>query len=112
MVYYDFTAGDKTYKLRINTRNTVELEKRLGCNPLAIFGAGDRIPTVTEMVYILNASLQQLNHGITLNDAYDIFDAWLDDGNTATDFITVILDIYRVSGLIGNDKDSGDEKNG
>lgn len=73
MLYVDFTAGNKDYKLRINTRNTVVLEKQLGCNPLAIFGDGDRLPTVTEMVNILYASLQQLNHGISLNDAYDIF---------------------------------------
>ena len=109
MVYYDFTAGDKTYKLRISTRNTVALEKQLGCNPLAIFGNGDRLPTITEMVCILNVALQQLNHGITMNDAFDIFDAWLDDGHTATEFIPVIIEIYRVSGLIG--KETGDEKN-
>lgn len=109
MVYYDFTAGDKTYKLRISTRNTVALEKQLGCNPLAIFGNGDRLPTITEMVSILNVALQQLNHGITMNDAFDIFDAWLDDGHTATEFIPVIIEIYRVSGLIG--KETGDEKN-
>ena len=109
MVYYDFTAGDKTYKLRISTRNTVALEKQLGCNPLAIFGNGDRLPTITEMVSILNVALQQLNHGNTMNDAFDIFDAWLDDGHTATEFIPVIIEIYRVSGLIG--KETGDEKN-
>lgn len=109
MVYHDFTAGDKTYKLRISTRNTVALEKQLGCNPLAIFGNGDRLPTITEMVNILNASLQQLNHGITLNDAYDIFDAWLADGHTTTDFIPEIIEIYRVSGLVG--KETGGEKN-
>lgn len=109
MVYHDFTAGDKTYKLRISTRNTVALEKQFGCNPLAIFGNGDRLPTITEMVNILNASLQQLNHGITLNDAYDIFDAWLADGHTTTEFIPVIIEIYKVSGLVG--KETGGEKN-
>ncbi|MBQ9913534.1 MAG: hypothetical protein IJO73_04830 [Clostridia bacterium] len=108
MVYVDFTAGNKDYKLRLNTRNTVALEKSLGCNPIAIFGTGDTIPTVTTMVTILYYSLQQLNHGITLEDAYNIFDSYLEDGNGATDFITVILDIYRVSGII---KESGTEKN-
>ena len=77
MNYIDFTAGNKTYKLRLNTRNTVMLEKQLQCNPLNIFSDdGETIPTVTTMVAILNASLQQYNHGITLNDAYDIFDTW------------------------------------
>ena len=100
MLYVDFEAGNKAYKLRLNTRNTVVLEKVLECNPLAIFGTGDTIPTVTTMVNILFASLQQYEHGITLNDAYDIFDTWLADGHTAPEFIPIILDIYRVSGLI------------
>lgn len=100
MMYVDFTADNKDYKLRLSTRNIVALEKQLGCNPLGIFGNGDTIPTVTQMVNVLYASLQQLNHGISLNDAYDIFDAYLADGHSATDFIQIILDIYKASGLI------------
>lgn len=100
MMYVDFKAGDKEYKLRLNTRNVVSLEKQIGCNPLAIFGKGDTIPTITTMVQILHASLQQYQHSITLNDAYDIFDEWLADGHNSTDFISVILDVYRVSGII------------
>ena len=100
MMYIDFHAGNKDYRLRLNTRNVVMLEKQLGCNPLSIFGDGDKLPTVTEMVNILYCSLLQYNHGISLNDAYDIFDEYLADGHSATDFITVILEIYKVSGLI------------
>lgn len=111
MMYVDFTAGSKDYKLRLNTRATVALEKQLGCNPLAIFGDGETIPKLTDMVNILYASLQPLNHGISLNDAYDIFDAYLDDGHAATDFISVILDIYKVSGIINERNDGESEKN-
>lgn len=100
MMYFEFNAGDKTYKLRLNTRNIVTLEKQLQCNPLAVFGAGDRIPTVTEMVAILHCSLQQYEHGISLSDTYEIFDKYLDDGNSPTDFIKIIVEIYKVSGII------------
>ena len=100
MLYYEFEADNKAYKLRLNTRNTIMLEKALGCNPLAIFGDGETIPTVTTMVNILFASMQQYEHGITLNDAYDIFDKWLDEGHVVTDFIPVILEVYKVSGII------------
>ena len=103
MKYIDFTAGNKDYKLRLSIRNTVALEKQLGCNPLMIFGTGERMPSITEMVAILHASLQQFNHGISLNDAYDIFENWLADGHTIADFLTVILEIYKVSGIIAND---------
>lgn len=110
MLYYEFYVGDKEYKLKLNTKNIISLEKQLGCNPLSIFGKGDTIPTVSVMVNILSASLQQYQHNITVNDAYDIFDRWLEDGNSITDFIPVILEIYKVSGLIGNEVDDT-EKN-
>ena len=110
MNYIDFNAGNKEYKLRLSTRNTVMLEKQLGCNPLSIFGDGETIPTITVMVTILHSSMQQYQHNITLNDAYDIFDAWLADGHSATDFIPVILEIYKASGFIPKDNQE-EEKN-
>lgn len=99
MLYIDFQAGNKEYKLRLNTRAIVTLEKSLGCNPLSIFGAGDTIPTITTMVSILHASLQAFHHGISMEDAYDIFDTYLEE-HAVTDFIPVILDVYKSSGLI------------
>lgn len=102
MMYVDFTAGNRDYKLRLTTRDVVALEKQLGCNPLMIFGNGDKVPTITTMVQVLNAALQPMNNGITLDDAYDIFDEYLNDGHIVTDFIAVIVEIYKVSGLIKN----------
>jgi hypothetical protein len=103
MNFIDFEVGNKSYRLRLNTRGIVLLEKQLGCNPLHIFGAsGDTIPTITVMVAILHASLQQYQHNITMNEAYDIFDEYLNDHNT-TDFIPVIMDIYKASGIIPKD---------
>lgn len=110
-MYINLNAGNKEYKLRLNTRGVVALEKTLKCNPLSIFGAGDTIPTVTVMVAILHASLQQYHHGITLNDAYDIFDEWIEEGHASTDFIQIILDIYKASGLIPKDTGEDSEKN-
>lgn len=109
MLFYEFNVGEKQYKLRLNTRNIVSLEKALGCNPLSIFGNGDRIPTITEMVAILHNSLQQYQHNITINDSYEIFDKWLED-NAVTDFIPVILEVYKVSGIISVDSGEGDEE--
>lgn len=114
MYYVNFTAANKDYKLRLNTANTVQLEKALGGNPLSIFGDGERLPTITEMVAILYNALQPLNHGISLADTYNIFDAYLADGHTATEFIPVIMEVYKASGIIKGDNVSVnevDEKN-
>ncbi len=111
MNYIDFKAGNNEYKLRLTTKATVTLEKQLGCNPIYVFGNGDVIPTVTQMVAILHASLQALEHGITMDKAYDIFDAYLCD-HAMTDFIQVIVDIYRQAGLISKaEAAEGNEKN-
>lgn len=109
MTYVDFNAGNKEYKLRLTTRNIVALEKTLGCNPLAIFGDGETIPTITTMVTVLHAALQPLQHGITMNDAYDIFDAYLED-HAMTEFLPVIVEIYKASGLM-REVAEGTEKN-
>lgn len=110
MMYFDFEAGNKAYKLRLNTRNIVALEKQLGCNPITIFGTGDTIPTVSAMVAILHASLQQYHHGVTMDAAYGIFDDYIGDGHTMTDFIPVILEIYRASGIVKADSTSEGEE--
>lgn len=101
MLYTEFEAGEKTYKLALSTKAVCQLEKKIGCNPLSIFGTdGATVPTVSVMVLILHASLQKYEHNITEENTFDIFDKWLEAGNTITDFIKVILDIYNVSGLI------------
>lgn len=100
-MYVDFKAGEKDYKLRLSTRNIVALEKAIGCNPLSIFGTGEEIPEVTTMVNILWFSLQKFHHNIQFNDAMDIFDEYLEDHNII-EFINVILEVYKVSGIIGN----------
>jgi hypothetical protein len=110
-MYYEFTAGNDEYKLRLNMRNAVSLEKKLGCNPLMIFGDGSTIPPIEQMVQILHASLQQNHHGITLDKTYDIFDSYLADGHSVTDFIYVIVEVFKVSGIIRNDEETELEKN-
>lgn len=108
-MYFDFEAGNKAYKLRLTTKAVMALESKIGCNPMMIFGtSGNRIPTVTEMIHILHNSLTHFNHGITVNDAMNIFDAWLEDGHTPTDFIAVIVEVYKASGIIPNTQDAED----
>ena len=102
MMYTDFTAGNRNYRLRLNTRSLVQLEKQLGKNPVAVFAniSETNLPTITDMVNILYCSLQAYEHGITLNTAYDIFDDYVADGHNPMEFINVIYEIFVASGLI------------
>lgn len=111
MLYTTFNAAGREYKLRLDTMNTIVLEKQLGKNPISIFGNdGETIPTITEMIQILHAALQPYQHGISLNDTYAIYDSWLSEGHIMSDFIPIILDIYKASGIIRADG-AQEEKN-
>lgn len=102
MNYYTFTVGNKEYKLRLGTRAVVNLEKRLGKNPIDVFTSltGNQLPKTTDMMYILHASMEQLNHGVSIDSVYDIYDEYLEEGHTLADFINVVLDVFKMSGLI------------
>lgn len=112
MMYFDFEAGNKAYKLRLTTKAIMALESKIGCNPMMIFGldsSNPRIPTVTEMVHILHNSLTHFHHGITLNDATNIFDEWIAEGHQPADFVQVINEIYFASGIFRKADAAGDE---
>ena len=103
MNYVLFTVKGKDYKLVLTTRTMVELEKRLnGRNPISILMdvADDKLPTITEMILILWCSMVKYNHGISLDDGYNIFDDYVAEGHTYTDFIEVMMKIFETSGLI------------
>lgn len=112
MLFYNFKAGDKEYKLRLTTQAIINLEKKIGMNPLMIFGAkGETVPTVSTMIQVLAAALEPYNHGIGEKETYAIFDTWLNDGNVITDFINIILEIYKVSGLLKQPTGEDNPKN-
>lgn len=112
MLYTTFAVGGVEYKLRLDTMNIVNLEKKLGKNPISVFGNdGETIPTITEMIYILHASLQPYQHNISLNDTYALYDVWLSEGHIMSDFIPVILDIYKTSGILKAEETTEESKN-
>ena len=103
MMFYEFNAGGNVYKLSIPTRNLVSLEKSLGCNPMGIF-AEDSIPKLSDMLTVIFDAMQRFQHGVKMDDVYDIYDAFLEDGNTMTDLIPVIIEVYKASNIIKPDQ--------
>ena len=103
MMYYTFTVGGKDYKGRLSAKACVDLEKKLGTNPLNIFmeiAQKGQVPSIEVIITMLHASLQQFNHGISMEDTYDLYDAFIDDGKNLMDIIPILLEIFKVSGLI------------
>lgn len=113
MLYTTFTVGDTEYKCRLNTKNLIDLEKKLGGNPLTVFLniSNNELPKLADLLLIFHCSLQSYNHGISLDDVYNIYDKYIEEGHTFMDFIPVIMDIYKVSGLFQEQEQEDAEKN-
>lgn len=115
-LYTTFTVGDKEYKARLTTKALIELERKLGRNPINILAEvgqnGDIMPKMEPMLDILHASLQALEHGITIDDVYDLYDKWLEEGKTSVDLITLIVKICQESGLIPKEEEIKNAKRG
>ena len=110
MNYVEFETGNDVYKLRLNTRNVIKLEKLLGGSPLKLFtGMSEtEMPTVESMVNVLYCALLANQDKVTIDKAYNIFDEWLDNGHIIAEFLPIIIELYRSAGLI--QKENG-EKN-
>ena len=97
MLYKELKIGDKELKLRLSTRDCVALEKKLGRNPLDDLMAVEqgKLPTVV----VLHASLQKYQSNYSLENVYDLYDEYIEEGNTLTDMLSVITDVFKVSGF-------------
>ena len=77
MLYTVLNVGDKEYKCRLTAKACVDLERRMGQNPLNVFTEiqkSNELPKVEDIIMILHASLQALEHNISLDDTYAIYD--------------------------------------
>ena len=106
MRFTEMKVGEQTLKLGMRTRHIVELEKKLGKSPLNILmeAQDGKLPSIEEMLLILHASLQQYEHGYAIADVYDLYDEFVDAGNTMIELLPIIIDVLSVSGYIKMDK--------
>ena len=113
MLYTTITIGGIDYKARLTAKACVDLEKKLGTNPLNVFSqiaTDGSIPPLGTLILILQASLVTYEHGITLDKAYELYDKFIDDGNTLMDLVPILMDIFKISGFFKEEdtvEDSG-----
>ena len=112
-MYVEMEAAGKAYKLELTTRAIVQLEKDLGYNPLQMFMGidNDELPKLSDMVKVLHRAIQRYTHGITLDDAYDIFDAYIADGHTVWDLIPVLINVFIEAGFLPKEPGDAEGKN-
>lgn len=94
--------GGVEYKLRLTTRQSIALEKALGYNPISMLMEMDNdvMPKLGEVLIILHSMLQPLQHGITMDKVYEIFDEYVADGHSMFDLIPYFIEVFKQSGYI------------
>lgn len=107
MLYTTFTAIEKEFKLRLTATACTELEKKLGGkNPLGVLTAFDEgnLPSVSNLLTILHASMQKFQSNVTFKDVLSLYDDYVDSGQSYTDLIPVLLEVFKVSGFFPKEK--------
>lgn len=101
-MYTLLTIGENEYKLRLTTREVVNLEKRIGCNPMTPFMRVEEgiMPEISVLVAILHASLQKYHHGITFDKCCDLYDDYCEEHGMTEFMLDVVLPLYREAGII------------
>lgn len=102
MTYIEFEVGKEVYKLRLTTRSLIGLEQDLGYSPLQLFGVGDnpKTPSIEDMLKVFKASLKAYHEELKEDDVYAIFDTWIEDGHITSEFLAIIIKVYKASGLL------------
>ena len=102
MIYYGFTVNDKEQKARLTAKTCIDLEKKLGTNPLNVMMSMDekKMPSLDVLITILHYSLVQYQHGLTLDGTYAVYDDMVDEGKGIADLLNIVIELFRVSGFI------------
>lgn len=106
-LYKLLKVKDNEVKLRLRSRDCVDLERRIGESPLNILmrtSSEEKMPTVGFIVAVLYSSLQAYEHGYTMDKTYDLYDDYIDDGHDLTDALGLITDVFEVSGFFKKQK--------
>ena len=93
------TYAGKEYQARLDINGCLELERKLGENPLNILTVlkNEKLPKIADLITILHQSLLPLQHGIKYDD---VINMWAEDGADLNKLLTDIVNIFRDSGLV------------
>lgn len=114
MLYTELQIGSEVYKLRLNTRASMGLEKALGYNPITLFMdiENGKMPRLTDIVIILHSCLQAYHHGFNMDKTVDLFDEYVADGHSMIDLIPIFIEVFKQSGYISTEaNEDSNEKN-
>ena len=104
------TIKDKDYDLRMTTRNALELEKKLGFNPVNVFVRmykTEELPPLDQVLTMFHYCLLKMNHGISFSETLDLYDDYIMEGGSIASMIEVIVGVFQEAGILAKEADEG-----
>lgn len=101
-LYTIFTVGGNDYQLRLGAQQIVNTEKKLGgsiLTELMAMGDGNSMLELEKVLIILHGSIQKFNHGVTMEQVYDLYDIYVDEDGSFMDLVSVLIDVLSTSGF-------------
>lgn len=114
MNFTTLTIGEREFECKLKTRDVVKLEKNLGTNPLNVLMAmqDGGLPDTSTLLVIVQASAKQDGKTLKMDEWYDLYDEYLEEGNSIADLLSLVIEIFQVSGLIPEVEEESTEKEG
>lgn len=105
MRHTTWLVDGQEYKLRLGVSDVMNLEKRLGRNPMDLLMGiqQGKLPTLTASLAVIQAAMTKFHHGVAAQDVIRIYERYVDSGNSYTDLLPVITEIFEVSGFFKSD---------
>ena len=103
------TVNNKDYYLKVTTSAIMNMEERLGIQPINIFARfmrTEELPKLTDVLIMLHCALQPLNAGVSFNDVKKMYDdICAETGNGFEAVMEPLLLAFKESGFIKFEED-------
>jgi len=96
--FYTLTVGGKEYRMRLTASAIMSIEKKLGKSLFAALeGIQDNM--IETIVAIIWGAMQPLNANFPFEKAIELFDEYIDEGNSFEDMMQEINAMLKASGF-------------
>lgn len=103
------TINGKDYNCMLKIKTCIQLEKKLGTNPLNVLQALDKglIPDFEILGTIFHYCLIDMNHGLSMDDSLELFSQYMQENNDSENggMASVILlfsKVFQDAGFISS----------
>lgn len=110
MNFYTLNIGDREFDARLSTRDVVNLEKKLGTNPLNILMSMQEggLPQTGVLLTIVQAAAKEGGKTLKMDLWFDLYDEFVAEGKSITDLLEIVVEIFQVSGLIPEEEEGAE----